>query len=147
MKDFTLYLYMMEAIRKIIRSILSEQNLPVIKRSEVDFSGGGDHLVLPFSDVVDPAKYPDFPYVKIGAPPIDLQTTVFSRTHPDGWTITGKVRDWEDYFQGVEDFTARHPRFGKVSGNFNNEVRADSEDGYADFYRQHPPRRWNPGEI
>jgi hypothetical protein len=134
----------MNSFRKIVRHILSEQ---VVKKPEVDFSGGGDHLVLPFSAVVDPDKYPHFPYVLVGQPDLELKTTVFSRTHPDGWTISAKVTDWEDYFQGVENFVAMHPKFGSVSGNFDKEVVADSEEGYANFFSQHPPRRWDPGEI
>ena len=106
----------MEKLRKIIRQTLSEQ---VIKQSGVDFHSS-DHLVLPFESMIDPIKYPHFPYRNMGDEPLNLSTTVFSMTHPDGWTITGKVTDWEDFFQGVEDFIAHHPKFGSVSGNFDN---------------------------
>jgi hypothetical protein len=134
----------MKGIRKAIRKILFEQK--VVKRHGTDFSGGGDHLVLPFSAVIDPTTYPDFPYRKTGEEPISFQKE-YSRTHPDGWTITGVVTDWEDYFQGVTDFRASHPKFGSVYGNFDTEVVADNERGYDDFYAKHPPIIWDPSDI
>ena len=68
-----------------------------------------------------------------------------SKTHADGWTITGKVH--EDYFTWVNDFAAEHPTLGKVWGDFEGEVHADSEEAFADFYAKHPPTPWDYMDI
>lgn len=57
--------------------------------------------------------------------------------HEDGWAIKGEII--EDYTCWVEDFSAIHPRFGRVWGNFEGKVYADSEEGFQDFYAHHPP--------
>lgn len=66
-------------------------------------------------------------------------------THSGGWTITGVVH--EDYYEWVNDFEASHPVFGKVWGNFENEVLADSEEGFADFWKNHEPEAWDYQDI
>jgi hypothetical protein len=68
-----------------------------------------------------------------------------TRTHDDGWTITGQIH--EDYYLWVNDFEAIHPTFGKVSGNFESVVTADTEEGFADFYSKHTPEAWDYGDI
>jgi len=69
----------------------------------------------------------------------------YTRTHPDGWTISGVVySDWRDW---VNEFEASHPVYGRVWGNFQNEVYADSEEGFAHFYENHKPDAWDYSEI
>lgn len=70
---------------------------------------------------------------------------VHERTHQDGWTIKGEIH--EDYFVWVNDFEAHHPKFGKVWGNFEDKVFADSEEGFADFFEKHSPNPWDYGDI
>lgn len=70
---------------------------------------------------------------------------ILTKTHPDGWTITGMVT--EDYYEWVNDFTAIHPKYGKVWGNFEGKVYANSEEGYKDFYSKHTPSEWDYGDI
>jgi len=67
------------------------------------------------------------------------------RTHPDGWTIKGEVK--EDYYSWVNEFEASHPQYGRVWGDFEVEVHADSEEGFADFYAKHPPEAWDYADI
>lgn len=67
------------------------------------------------------------------------------RTHPDGWIIEGEIH--EDYFVWVNDFKASHPKFGKVWGNFEDKVYADSEEGFKDFFEKHRPNAWDYGDI
>lgn len=74
-----------------------------------------------------------------------VKTGYFSRTHADGWTISGVVR--EDWFVWVNDFEAHHPTFGRVWGNFEESVSADSKEGYEAFYASHGPTTWDYGEI
>jgi hypothetical protein len=58
-----------------------------------------------------------------------------------GWTIEGAIN--EDYYSWVNEFEAVHPVFGKVWGNFEIEVYADSEEGYEDFVKNHEPEDWD----
>lgn len=68
-----------------------------------------------------------------------------TRTHDSGWTITGEIH--EDYYEWVNDFEATHPTFGKVWGNFEGEVHADSEEGFAHFWKNHEPEAWDYMDI
>lgn len=71
--------------------------------------------------------------------------TVYSYIHDSGWTISGKLR--ADWFIWVNDFEASHPKYGRVWGNFEKEVHADSEDGFNDFWTHHQPKAWDYGDI
>lgn len=73
--------------------------------------------------------------------PLGLST----RTHADGWTITGEVV--QDWICWVNAFEATHPVYGRVWGDFESEVFADSEEGYEAFFAQHTPEEWDPWDI
>lgn len=75
----------------------------------------------------------------------DARTGTFTRTHDDGWTITGEVH--EDYYYWVNAFSAHHPQYGSVVGDFEDKVFADSEEGFQDFYKKHTPTAWNYQDI
>ncbi len=62
-----------------------------------------------------------------------------------GWEISGEIH--EDYYEWVNDFEATHPTFGKVWGNFEDTVFADSEEGYNHFIKNHPPESWDYWDI
>jgi hypothetical protein len=79
---------------------------------------------------------------KSGALTID---TIHLGTHEDGWTITGKVH--EDYYQWINEFEAVHPKYGKVYGDFEANVYADTEEGFQHFYENHTPISWDYGDI
>jgi hypothetical protein len=68
-----------------------------------------------------------------------------SRTHPSGWTIEGEVH--EDYYTWVNEFSATHPEYGRVWGDFENEVNADSEEAFQHFIEHHPPSAWDYMDI
>ena len=72
-------------------------------------------------------------------------TGKFSRTHADGWTISGYVS--EDWFTWVNEFEASHPDFGRVWGDFEEVVYADSEEAYVAFFAAHTPHEWDYGDI
>ena len=71
----------------------------------------------------------------------------YSRTHPrpSGWTISGQLH--ADWFVWVNDFDASHPHFGRVWGNFETQVHADSEEAFAHFYQHHQPEAWDYHDI
>lgn len=73
------------------------------------------------------------------------ETGTFTRTHADGWTITGTIV--EDYFYWVNSFEAVHPCYGRVWGNFEEEVYCDSEEGFLDFMTRHKPELWDYHDI
>jgi hypothetical protein len=68
-----------------------------------------------------------------------------SRTHSDGWTITGYI--CEDWYLWVNEFDAIHPTYGRVHGNYETEVYADSEEAFNHFYQHHPPKVWDYWDI
>ena len=81
-----------------------------------------------------------------GAPNAECGNAGFhSRTHADGWTISGVV--CEDWVSWVNDFEAHHPVYGRVWGNFEDKVFADSEEGYRAFYHSHTPESWDYWDI
>jgi len=69
----------------------------------------------------------------------------YSRTHKDGWTIKGVIQ--EDYYAWVNEFEASHPKYGKVWGDFEVKVYADSEEGFQHFYKHHEPDAWDYMDI
>lgn len=75
----------------------------------------------------------------------DVVKSTCSRTHENGWTVSGYVH--EDYAEWVNQFEAHHPDFGRVWGDFEEEVFADSEEGFEDFYRNFPPNVWDYADI
>lgn len=101
----------------------------ITKKYKTDFKSDGGALTLPSSAVTESGA----------------SSGVHERTHESGWTIKGEVH--EDYYEWVNDFEATHPKFGKVSGNFEQEVTADSEEAFADFWKNHEPEAWDYGDI
>ncbi len=62
-----------------------------------------------------------------------------------GWSISGQVH--EDYYEWVNYFEAVHPVFGRVWGDFEDVVYADSEEAFNDFYKNHEPIHWDYWDI
>ncbi len=62
-----------------------------------------------------------------------------------GWEISGEIH--EDYYYWVNDFEAIHLTYGKVWGNFEDKVFADTEEGYNHFIENHPPESWDYWDI
>lgn len=73
------------------------------------------------------------------------ENKIHSKTHADGWTISGKIR--EDWFIWVQEFRAEHPVYGKVFGDFEKTIYSDTQEGYDDFLKNHPPSEWDAGDI
>lgn len=114
-----------------IEKIPKEQVVEVVvKKWGKDFASEGGALTLPVASVTDDET---------------LDHGLHTKTHATGWTITGEIR--EDYYTWVSDFDARHPKFGKVWGNFESEVHADSEEGFEHFFKHHTPVAWDYGDI
>jgi hypothetical protein len=74
-----------------------------------------------------------------------FRTGMSQRTHADGWTVSGYIT--EDYYYWVNDFSATHPEFGKVWGDFEDVVYADSEEAFQDFFEKHTPESWDYEDI
>ena len=84
--------------------------------------------------VIPPSNYVD----KLG-------NTIWIRTHSSGWTIEGYIK--EDWYIWIDIFTAYHPLYGKIEGDLNKEIIADSEEAYNHFIKNHPFKYWCPGDI
>jgi len=102
---------------------------PIVKEFGVDFDSYGNALTLGRGEVTEG----------------DDQHGLHSRTHEDGWTVKGEIK--EDYYIWVNEFEANHPEYGKVWGDFESVVRADSEEGFQHFYENHQPTEWDYGDI
>lgn len=101
----------------------------ITKKFGEDFTSEGGALTLPAESVTaDGAR-----------------EGLHTRTHASGWTISGVVR--EDWYEWVNDFKASHPTFGEVSGNFEETVEADTEEGFAHFWANHTPNAWDYYDI
>lgn len=101
----------------------------VVRKFGVDFYSHGGALTLNPEEVTDTgATY-----------------GVHERTHASGWTIKGEIH--EDYYTWVNGFEAHHPEYGRVWGDFEEEVYADSEEGFNHFYENHTPEPWDYGDI
>lgn len=104
----------------------------IIKRFGDDFYSQGGALTLPESAV--------------GTYTYETRNQVQEKFHPNsGWTIKGIIH--EDYFTWVNAFEASHNRYGKIWGNFEHEVMADSEEGFKHFCKHHEPDAWDYGDI
>ena len=67
------------------------------------------------------------------------------RTHESGWTISGDLHN--EFYVWIEKFKACHPKYGRVFGNFEKIVEADSEEGFKHFWKYHPPEAWDYGDV
>lgn len=48
-----------------------------------------------------------------------------------GWTVKGQIH--EDYYEWVNEFSASHPEYGRVWGNFETVVKATSKKSFRSF--------------
>lgn len=109
----------------------------VIKRAKIDYPYKDEALTLNICEV---AVITDA--MRQG---LELSGKECTRTHVDGWTITGII--FNDWYSWVNNFSATHPEYGAVHGNFETEVHADSEAGFQHFYTHHTPTSWDYSEI
>ena len=105
----------------------------IIKEFGKDFHSEGGALTLSILEVSE----------------IDLSEDecgkIEERLHSDGWKI--KAMTHADYYRWVNAFEATHPTYGKVWGDFEDKVFADTEEGYNHFYKHHTPEAWDYGDI
>lgn len=90
-------------------------------------------------------------YVKKFAPHSDASAPArtlhpsYLGAQPSGWVITGEVQ--QDYYEWVNYFEARHPTFGWIKGDFEDEVKAKSKKALEHFMEHHPPEEWDYWDI
>lgn len=71
--------------------------------------------------------------------------TIYSRTHADGWTISGCIH--EDYYYWVNEFSATKKDGSFVKGDFESEIHASSVEAVKDFIKHHAPSYWDYWDI
>jgi uncharacterized protein (TIGR02996 family) len=127
-----------ETVRLVFADWLDEHGEPakahslrrgVVKDFGVDFHSAGGALTLGVGDVSE----------------ADVGSGTHTRTHPDGWTITGEV--CEDHYIWVNKFEASHADYGVVWGDFEGVVFATSEEGFRHFWQHHEPFAWDYHDI
>jgi len=102
----------------------------IIKKFGVDFHSEGGALTLPLSAIDETER---------------KFSGISKRRHDSGWTISGEVQ--EDYYRWVNSFEAYHQKYGKVYGDFEENVVAESEEAFAHFYKHHTPYSWDYADI
>src|SRR4028118_7631 len=96
----------------------------ITKHYGKDFYSHDGGLILGASDVSDKPNHHEYKYS--------------SRKHESGWVISGTPVEGDSY-DWVHEFEATHERYGRVWGNFEHQVFADTEEGFNHFYANHPP--------
>ena len=76
---------------------------------------------------------------------LNLESGISSCTHESGWTITGEIVT--DYCSWINDFTATHPKYGEIEGDFETTVTAESEEALNHFITHHPHEAWDYHDI
>lgn len=97
-------------------------------------------------EVADPAeRVLAFAEEVLGAGTTDTKNDeTYTRTHPDGWTITGEI--YNDWYSWVIEFQATHPTYGRV-WRTGDTIYADSEAGFKAFTQNHPFSQFDYGDI
>ena len=62
-----------------------------------------------------------------------------------GWTIEGTIT--EDWYEWVNDFEATHPVYGKLVGNYEHQIIAESQEAHDHFVANHPMDIWDYWDI
>lgn len=101
----------------------------ITKKYGEDFHSSGGALTLSVGQVCDDQSV----------------SGTHEKTHESGWTIRGEIH--EDYYTWVNNFEASHSEYGKLSGNFESEVTAESEKAFAHFWKHHEPEAWDYMDI
>ena len=65
--------------------------------------------------------------------------------HENGWELKAIIH--EDYYEWVNYFEAFHPIHGKVWGDFESEVQADSYTAIGNFLDNFEPHEWDYADI
>jgi len=76
---------------------------------------------------------------------IKVKRGYHSKKHKSGWTISGEVH--EDYYTWVEEFSAKHDKYGEIIGNFNDFILVESEESLKHFLKHHPYEDWELKDI
>lgn len=77
--------------------------------------------------------------------PSNNENIICTKLNESGWEITGKI--CEDYYHWVNDFEAKHEKYGWIKGNFEDIVTASSKKAYEHFIKNHPYREWDYWDI
>ena len=101
----------------------------ITKEYGKDFHSSGGALTLQQSEVTDGNE----------------ESGEHTKTHKSGWTITGVIQ--EDYYVWINNFSATHPKYGKVEGNFEDTVTAETEEAFRHFWENHEPEAWDYYDI
>ena len=87
-----------------------------------------------------PFKIDDFSYPALERPytnrSVSFNTNVIGK-HNSGWIIKGDISD-DDHMTRVDDFSAKHPKFGEVFGNFNGTIYAEERESILKLLKSHP---------
>jgi len=69
----------------------------------------------------------------------------FLGKNDSGWEIQGEIK--EDYYEWINYFEAKHPKYGKLFGDFEDKIFAENEKSYQHFIKHHKPTSWDYWDI
>ena len=65
--------------------------------------------------------------------------------HKDGWLVAGDIH--EDYYEWVNEFEALHKKYGRIYGDFESKVYAETITAFEHFIKNHEPEEWDYWDI
>lgn len=115
----------------------------IVSMCDVDRAPDDTALTLPAQCVSDEKQLKE----ALMDDPDAYELGPFTKEHggEDGWKISGVVK--HDWFVWVNDFVAEHPEYGRVSGDFEEEIHADSDVAVRHLLMYHCPISWSYEEI
>ena len=76
-----------------------------------------------------------------------IEQGYYTKTHDDGWTISGKIKSGSNGVFWVQYFIATHEIFGTIKGDFEEELYCSSKNTYLEFIKNHKPNIWDSYDI
>lgn len=111
-----------------------------LKKWPVEFSISSEELAEKFG------LGKDRPHATL--PAITMTPMCLSDRFQSGWTVSGEINGDAGYFW-VNEFHAKHPKYGRVYGNLEKTVYYTSDEGLEDFINTYKVciEFWDYGDI
>lgn len=125
---------------KVKTPLIEESPEDTLKKWPVEFSISSEELLAKF-ELGKNRQHATLPA-------ITLTPTCLSNRFQSGWTVSGEVNDDAGYFW-VNEFHAKHPKYGRVYGNLEKTVYYTSDEGLEDFINTYKVciEFWDYGDI
>jgi hypothetical protein len=138
----TTWMYVADAVDMDVNDTPQTEEIPedTLKKWPVGFSISSEELLAKF-ELGKNRQHSTLPA-------ITLTPTCLSDRFQSGWTVSGEVNGDAGYFW-VNEFHAKHPKYGRVYGNLEKTVYYTSDEGLEDFINTYKVciEFWDYGDI